>query len=94
MSDKFNFSREEEQQRFDFSDPDMTQVSQIFNDVFGDTFSRLGVTIPEDCVPCRPCEGTGRVIKVKKHLLGTSKKVTQDPCPHCDGKGYLPKGTT
>lgn len=88
---KFNVSRGEEQKRFDFSNPDMAQVSQIFNDAFGDTFSRLGVPIPEGCTPCRPCEGTGRVIKIKTHLLGTSKKVTGDPCPHCGGKGYLPK---
>ena len=79
---KFNVSRGEEQKRFDFSNLDMAQVSQIFNDAFGDTFSRLGVPIPE---------GTGRVIKIKTHLLGTSKKVTGDPCPHCGGKGYLPK---
>ena len=78
---KFNVSRGEEQKRFDFSNPDIAQVSQIFNDAFGDTFSRLGVPIPEGCTPCRPCEGTGRVIKIKTHLLGTSKKVTGDPCP-------------
>ena len=70
---KFNVSRGEEQKRFDFSNPDMAQVS------------------PEGCTPCQPCEGTGRVIKIKTHLLGTSKKVTGDPCPHCGGKGYLPK---
>lgn len=91
MKGKFHaqVSKGEEKKNLDFADPDMGQVSQVFHEMFGDAFPTSKATIPAGFLPCPHCEGTGRVIKVKKHLLGTSKNVTKDPCPHCEGKGYM-----
>ncbi len=92
MKDDFKFQVSREKQHFDFSNPDMDEVSQVFNNMFGDTFARAGTVIPDGCVRCQPCEGTGRVIKIRKFLLGTSKTVTKTPCPYCQGKGYVAEG--
>ncbi|MCI8651744.1 MAG: hypothetical protein HFF05_04780 [Oscillospiraceae bacterium] len=75
----------------DYSNPDLDEVSQIFHTMFGDSFPQEEKILPEGCVFCRPCEGTGRIIKIRKFLLGTSKTVTKTPCPHCGGKGYVPE---
>ena len=91
MKDDFKFQVSKERKNFDFANPDIGQVSQIFSDAFGGPFAVEKQELPEGFVRCQSCEGTGRVIQVKKHLLGTSKKVTQDPCPHCGGKGCVPK---
>lgn len=90
---KFQFSHGEEKKNFDFADPDVDQVSQIFHDMFGESFGPNKPELPVGCVRCQSCEGTGRVVKVKKHLLGTSKTVTKELCPHCGGKGYIPQNT-
>lgn len=96
MGDKFQFQASEEKQNFDFSNPDLNEAAQIFNAMFGDSFPTSRPVLPEDCVLCRHCEGTGRVIRIKKHLfgMGTSKTVTNPPCPHCEGKGYVPSEET
>ena len=93
MKDRFKFQVSQEKQNFDFANPDLNEAAQIFNAMFGDAFPKPEITLPEGRVPCRSGEGTGRVIKVKRHLfgMGTSKTVTKDPCPHCGGKGYVPE---
>ena len=91
MKDNLKFHASKEKKDFDFANPDMEQVTQIFSDMFGGPFAVEKQDIPENCVRCPGCEGTGRVIQVKKHLLGTSKNVTKDPCPRCEGMGYVPK---
>lgn len=78
------------QKPIDYSDPDLDQVSQTFSSFFGGPFSREEPVLPEGCLPCPACQSSGRVIQTRKFLLLTSKKVTNTPCPHCQGKGYIP----
>lgn len=46
MKDDFKFQVSREKQHFDFSNPDMDEVSQVFNNMFGDTFARAGNGYP------------------------------------------------